>query len=263
MSFVSPVVDPASGTIQVLVKVPRDAKKVLRPGLGVKLVVRASRPLRRRAMPARPRPSKRRLRSTMDSVLLHDMRNMGFRLGLLLENVEEHFGDPDFKRSVVELLQGTREKLDAMVSRWMAHADSILIKVEVDLNDVRAARSCGSPRPRTAGGPAASVTTDLEELPRVWGDPHYLQDALLSVFENALEAVSPTGGHVTVRSSRGAAGKEALAVVEIEDDGPGMSEDFARGPALPAVPDDEARRASDSASTRPARSCSSTGATSW
>ena len=36
--FVSPVVDPASGTIQVLVRVPRDAKKVLRPGLGVKLV---------------------------------------------------------------------------------------------------------------------------------------------------------------------------------------------------------------------------------
>ena len=38
VSFVSPVVDPASGTIQVLVKVPRDAKRILRPGLGVKLV---------------------------------------------------------------------------------------------------------------------------------------------------------------------------------------------------------------------------------
>jgi membrane fusion protein, multidrug efflux system len=38
VSFVSPVVDPGSGTIQVLVRVPRDAKKVLRPGLGVKLV---------------------------------------------------------------------------------------------------------------------------------------------------------------------------------------------------------------------------------
>ncbi len=38
VSFVSPVVDPASGTVQVLVKVPRDAKRVLRPGLAVKLV---------------------------------------------------------------------------------------------------------------------------------------------------------------------------------------------------------------------------------
>lgn len=37
VSFVSPVVDAASGTIQVLVKVPRDAKRILRPGLAVKL----------------------------------------------------------------------------------------------------------------------------------------------------------------------------------------------------------------------------------
>jgi len=44
VSFVSPVVDPGSGTIQVLVRVPRDAKKVLRPGLGVKLVFAPSAP---------------------------------------------------------------------------------------------------------------------------------------------------------------------------------------------------------------------------
>jgi signal transduction histidine kinase len=179
-------------------------------------------------MPARPRPSKRRLRSTMDSVFLHDMRNMGFRLGLVLENLEEHFGDPEFKRSVVELLQGTRERLDAMMSRWAAHADSILIKVEVDLNDVlrEVLRVARLRRPVDVRPP--TVTTELGTLPRVWGDPHYLQDALLSVFENALEAVSPASGHVTVRSRVERRGKKCLAVVEIEDDGPGMSEEFVR-----------------------------------
>ena len=178
-------------------------------------------------MPARPRPSKRRIRSTMDSVLMHDMRNMRFRLGLLLENLEEHYGDPEFKRSVVEILEGTQEKLDAMVTRWSAHADSILVKVEVDLNDVirevlRVARLR-----RPAGRPPA-VRTELGELPRVWGDPHYLQDALLSVFENALEAVSPGGGAVTLRSRVEQRGRKVSAVVEIEDDGPGMSDDFVR-----------------------------------
>lgn len=179
-------------------------------------------------MPARPRPSKRRLRSTMDSVLMHDMRNMRFRLGLLLENLEEHYGDPEFKRSVVDLLQGTQEKLDAMVARWSAHAGSILIKVEVDVNDVirevlRVAR-----RRRPAGERTPTVTTDLGALPRVWGDPHYLQDAFLSVFENALEAVSPAGGNVSVRSRVEQKRKKCVAVVEIEDDGPGMSDDFVR-----------------------------------
>ena len=113
----------------------------------------------------------------MDSVLLHDMRNMGFRLALVLENLEEHFGDPEFKRSVVELLQGTRDRLDTMVSRWTAHTDSILIKVEVDVNDlVREVLRVA--RVRGAAGPT-EVTAALAPVPRVWGDPHYLRDALL------------------------------------------------------------------------------------
>jgi signal transduction histidine kinase len=179
-------------------------------------------------MPARPRPSKRRLRSTMNSVLLHDMRNMGFRLGLVLENLEEHFGDPDFKRSVVELLQGTREKLDTMVTRWTAHEDSVLIKVELDVNDVvrevlRIARVRGA-----AANDAPSVTTELSPLPRVWGDPHYLQDALLSIVQNALEAVAPEGGRVAVRSREERRGKKRWVVVEIEDNGSGMSEEFVK-----------------------------------
>lgn len=179
-------------------------------------------------MPARPRPSKRRLKSTMDSVLLHDMRNMGFRLGLVLENLEEHFGDPDFKRSVVELLQGTREKLDTMVSRWTAHTDSILIKVEVDLNDiVHEVLRVAHVRGPADGGPPR-VTAELAPLPRVWGDPHYLQDALLSLVQNALEAVAPSGGHVVVRSFEERRARRHSVVVEIEDDGPGMSEEFTR-----------------------------------
>ena len=52
----------------------------------------------------------RQIRSTVDSILLHDMKNLGFRLSLLLSNLEEHYGDPDFKRSVVELLHGTFEQ---------------------------------------------------------------------------------------------------------------------------------------------------------
>ncbi len=37
VTFVSPVVDPASGTVQVIVKVRRDPKRILRPGVAVQL----------------------------------------------------------------------------------------------------------------------------------------------------------------------------------------------------------------------------------
>ena len=193
-------------------------------------------------MPARRRPSKQHLRSTMDSVLLHDMRNMGFRLGLVLENLEEHFGDPDFKRSVVELLQGTREKLDTMVSRWTAHTDSILIKVEVDLNDIvrevlRVAHVRGP-----AGGTPPRVTAELAPLPRVWGDPHYLQDALLSLVQNALEAVAPSGRARRRALVRGAPGPEALRRRRDRRRRPRHERGVHARPPLPAFPDDEAGR---------------------
>ncbi len=179
-------------------------------------------------MPVRPRPSKRRLRSTMDSVLIHDMKNMGFQLGLLLENLEEHFGDPEFKRGVLELLEGTREKLDTMVARWTAHADSVLIKVEVDLNDV-VREALRQARVRSRSGEAVrgtSVTTSLTPVPRVWGDPHFLKDAILALVQNALEAVAPAGGRVEVRSFVETRGRRCWAVVEIEDNGPGIAEEF-------------------------------------
>jgi membrane fusion protein (multidrug efflux system) len=45
VSFISPVIDPGSGTVQVIVQVKRDPKKVLRPGMAVRLTFRApSRP---------------------------------------------------------------------------------------------------------------------------------------------------------------------------------------------------------------------------
>ncbi len=40
VSFISPVIDPGSGTVQVIVRVSRDPKKVLRPGTAVRLTFR-------------------------------------------------------------------------------------------------------------------------------------------------------------------------------------------------------------------------------
>ncbi len=45
VSFISPVIDPGSGTVQVIVQVRRDPRRLLRPGMAVRLTFRApSRP---------------------------------------------------------------------------------------------------------------------------------------------------------------------------------------------------------------------------
>lgn len=182
-------------------------------------------------MPDRRPRSSRKLRDTIDRVLIHDIKNMGFRLEMLRSNLEEHYGEPEFKRSVQELLAATVERLDRIVGRWSAHEDAVLIKVALEVNDlvreVAAAPTRRGGRESRSAGKLATLSLALGDVPPVWGDPHYLRDALGSLVDNALEAAG-AAGKVLVRSF--ATGKVARrrANIEIIDNGPGMSPDFVR-----------------------------------
>ena len=176
------------------------------------------------------RPS-RRLRSTLDRVLVHDIKNMGFRLQLLLSNLEENYGDPEFKRSVQELLRSTVERIDGIVDRFSAHDEPVLIKVALDLNAIVRQVAVGETRRGmgVAGEPERrpALALALGSVPEVWGDPYYLTDALKSLLENALEAVG-ADGKVVVRTFRYVRGDRPRAVVDIIDNGSGMTPEFVR-----------------------------------
>ncbi|MGA7992180.1 MAG: ATP-binding protein [Thermoanaerobaculia bacterium] len=173
-------------------------------------------------MARRAPAGRRRVRSTKDSVLIHDIRNLGLRLSLLLSNMEEHYGDPDFKRSAEDLLQSTVQKLDGIAKSWSSHGDSVLIKVPLELNDLvqEVLRTC---RPR--GRSAPQMSASFVEVPGIWGDAYYLREAIQSVVQNAQEAAASS---VTVRTDLERRGAREFAVVEVEDDGPGMSGEFLR-----------------------------------
>ena len=174
-------------------------------------------------MATRTSVPRRRIRATKDSVLIHDIRNVGLRLSLLLSNMEEHYEDPDFKRSAADLLQSTVQKLDGIARSWSSRGDSVLIKVPLELNDLvqEVLRTC-RPRGRVS---APRVSASFAEVPRVWGDPYYLRDAIQSVVQNAQEAAASS---LSVRTSLERRGAWDFAVVEVEDDGPGMPADFVR-----------------------------------
>jgi signal transduction histidine kinase len=176
------------------------------------------------------------LRSTLDRVLVHDIKNMGFRLQLLRSNLETHYGDPEFKRMVQELLSSTIERLDSIVGRWTAEEDQFLIKVAIDLNAIAqelagSATRRGARLDHAASARLPVLSLALGEIPPVWGDPYFLRDALTSLIDNALEAVGPSG-KVLIRSfaqtirTRGRSRDKAI--VEIIDNGPGMSAEFLR-----------------------------------
>ena len=92
----------------------------------------------------------------------------------------------------------------------------------LELNDLlqEVLRTC---RPR--GRSAPRVGASFAEIPRVWGDPYYLREAIQSVVQNAQEAAASS---VSVRTILERRGTRDFAVVEVEDDGPGMSAEFVR-----------------------------------
>ena len=137
--------------------------------------------------------------------------------------MEEHYGDPDFKRSAADLLQSTVQKLDGIARSWSSRTDSVLIKVPLDLNDLlrEALRTC-QPRGRA---PTPRMNASFAGIPGIWGDPYYLREAIQSVVQNAQEAAAAS---VTVRTGLERRGTRNFAFVEVEDDGPGMSGEFLR-----------------------------------
>ena len=179
------------------------------------------------AAPRRPSPP---LRSALDRVLIHDIRNVGFRLQMLRSNLDEHYGDPEFRQSMDDLLGDTIQRLDGIVRRWSGQDTDVLIKVELDLNGILREIAGGATRrgPRLTPGEESRLpilSLSLGSIPLVWGDPYFLRDALASLVENALEAAAPAG-KVLIRSFPSGSGDRTRAIVEIIDNGEGMSEQF-------------------------------------
>ena len=120
-------------------------------------------------MSDKPTESPQRLRSALDRVLVHDIKNMGFRLQMLLSNLDEHYDDPEFKRSVQELL-----RIDGRAAGRHRRAlrrrtrTRVLIKVALDLNGVLR-EVAGDDPPRRRRGSAAAGPADA--LARAGRDP--------------------------------------------------------------------------------------------
>lgn len=176
-------------------------------------------------MAEKPRRSAR-LRSTLDRILVHDVKNMSFRLRLLMSNLDEHWENPEFRQTVRELLASTVDRLEGIVGRFAAHEDAVLIKVSLDLNGLlREVAEKPSRRGRAGRGPLFRLA--LGAVPRIWGDPFYLGDAFGSLLENAFEAAAPEG-RVFLRSFSGGTAARPRAIVEIVDNGAGMTPEFLR-----------------------------------
>src|SRR6185437_3329146 len=96
-------------------------------------------------------------------------------------------------------------------------------QTEVDLAEV-AGDAVELTRPLWRNRTSLAVIEDLAPVPLVRGSANDLQRVLVNLLFNAVEAIGPASGRITIRTRPGT-GPQATACVEVEDTGPGVSAD--------------------------------------
>jgi putative PEP-CTERM system histidine kinase len=153
----------------------------------------------------------------MSTFIVHDLKNLVSQLSLLLANAEKHKANPEFQEDMLATLAHSVQKMGGLLLKLADAGGSVASSpVELDklLAQAVASRAAAEPAPRLqleASG--LTVLADRARLERVLGH----------IIQNAIEA-TPRHGHVVVRLLR----SEDSAVVEMNDTGKGMSQQFMR-----------------------------------
>src|SRR5262249_10748069 len=107
----------------------------------------------------------------LGSILVHDMKNLSFRLRAASHNIESNYNNPAFRVSLVKTLNDTTDKMDRMVRRFRERKEMVVVKIRVDVNDVMRSSLAGVRR----DGRGIRVTEEYGNLPLIWADAMLLE----------------------------------------------------------------------------------------
>lgn len=154
----------------------------------------------------------------MSAFLLHDLKNIVAQLNLIVLNARKHKHNPEFIDDSLETLANAVAKMQRIMQQLKKSEGGVVEATHlVDLAEVVqqavARQQQLSPLPQlTLEGPVL-----------VRGDGERLQSVLANLIQNGQEATA-AGGAVRVRLES----RDGWALVTVEDDGCGMSEQFVR-----------------------------------
>jgi signal transduction histidine kinase len=166
---------------------------------------------------------KRQTQFTADAS--HELRTPLTIIDLEINRALTQLERPEDYRQVLEQIRTENEQLMAMVNSLLllARADTgqMTLEVqEVDLSDLALA-SVERLLPLAQQNQITLATGDLPEV-LVRGDPRYLGQMLTNLIENAIKYSSGIGKRVRVEL---ACEQERWAVIRVQDDGPGISQE--------------------------------------
>ena len=148
----------------------------------------------------------------------HDIKNLASQLSLIVSNAERHRDNEAFQRDARETLHQSVDKLNRMLRQLSApvsgHGSAKIVALAPLLRDIVAKSEEINPAiALDVRASRASVTADEDRLRAI----------VEHLVQNAREAVGEAG-KVCVRLRDA----DSMAVIEIEDDGPGMAAEFIR-----------------------------------
>jgi signal transduction histidine kinase len=163
---------------------------------------------------------------TMAAGLAHEVRNplnsASLQLTLLQRRLDR--GDEAASvRPIVQIIKSEIARLDRLVRDFLAFSKPRQLEPErVDVGELaNGVAALIAPEASTAG---VAVGVEVpSEVPAVLGEPERLRQVLLNLTRNAVEAMAGRGGKLTIRAAAVAKGRVAI---EVEDDGPGFSEEL-------------------------------------
>ena len=154
----------------------------------------------------------------MSAFVVHDLKNLVAQLALVVKNAERHRDNPDFQKDMLETVEHAVGRMNQLMLQLRTGTNPMEKPRSVDLGDVirRIIQAKGRQRD--------TIDPQLEPHIRVLAHGDRIERVIGHIVQNAIEASETGGGEVRVRAFTNA----GQAVVEISDDGNGMTEEFMR-----------------------------------
>lgn len=156
--------------------------------------------------------------SKMSAFVVHDLKNLISQLSLLLRNAARHRDNPEFQQDMLDTIEHAVGRMNGLLLQLRSGTQPIEAPAPVAL--VALLRRIERSKARVGCG----VALELQgEDMTVLAHEDRVERVIGHLVQNALDA-TPQTGKVTVRAHQ----VENAVVVEVEDTGSGMTEEFIR-----------------------------------
>jgi signal transduction histidine kinase len=160
--------------------------------------------------------------------LRHELGNMTTALKLNLEVIKERSSIPADLHENLDDLQASVDDLTSLLARFKEYPEPGKITRLIDLRQVVVAAVDAAQDKEALNRDRVALTLRDEPI-NVFGAAPELSRAFLHLLENALEAVGQTAGQVGVSATT----QDDMALLIIEDEGPGFTDDILEHPFSP------------------------------